>query len=64
MQPPVVTGRRSCWVVWTYRSRWTRWVSDAFCSRDAVIDALCGAAGLGDIGTLFPPGDPALPGAS
>lgn len=30
----------------------------------AVIDALCGAAGLGDIGTLFPPGDEAVRGIS
>jgi len=28
----------------------------------AVIDALAGAAGLGDIGELFPPDDPALEG--
>jgi 2-C-methyl-D-erythritol 2,4-cyclodiphosphate synthase len=30
----------------------------------AVIDALCGAAGLGDIGTLFPPGREELRGIS
>jgi 2-C-methyl-D-erythritol 2,4-cyclodiphosphate synthase len=29
----------------------------------AVIDALLGAAGLGDVGTLFPPTDPAWAGA-
>ncbi len=31
--------------------------SDADAVVHAVIDALCGAANLGDIGTLFPPGD-------
>jgi 2-C-methyl-D-erythritol 2,4-cyclodiphosphate synthase len=31
--------------------------SDADAVTHAVIDALCGAAGLGDIGALFPPGD-------
>ncbi len=32
--------------------------SDADVLAHAVIDALCGAAALGDIGRLFPPGDP------
>ena len=31
--------------------------SDADAVTHAVIDSLCGAAGIGDIGTLFPPGD-------
>lgn len=35
---------------------------DALCH--AVIDALLGAAGAGDIGTHFPPGDPSLAGIS
>lgn len=38
--------------------------SDADVLTHAVIDALCGAAGLGDIGTLFPPGDPRYQGIS
>lgn len=35
---------------------------DALCH--AVIDALLGAAGAGDIGTHFPPGEPSLAGIS
>ena len=38
--------------------------SDAYVLTHAVIDALCGAVGLGDIGTLFPPGDPRYQGVS
>ena len=38
--------------------------SDADVATHAVIDALLGAAGLGDIGTLFPDTDPAFEGAS
>jgi 2-C-methyl-D-erythritol 2,4-cyclodiphosphate synthase len=37
--------------------------SDADVLAHAVIDALLGAAGLGDIGTHFPPSDPRLAGA-
>jgi 2-C-methyl-D-erythritol 2,4-cyclodiphosphate synthase len=37
--------------------------SDADVIAHAVIDALLGAAGLGDIGALFPDSDPALAGA-
>jgi len=37
--------------------------SDADVLTHAVIDALLGAAGLGDIGTLFPDDDPAYAGA-
>lgn len=38
--------------------------TDADAVTHAVIDALCGAAGLGDIGTLFPPGEDSLRGIS
>jgi len=38
--------------------------SDADVLTHAVIDAVLGAAGLGDIGTLFPAGDPKYKGAS
>lgn len=38
--------------------------SDADVLTHAVIDALLGAAGLGDIGTLFPDSDPAYAGVS
>ncbi len=38
--------------------------SDADVAVHAVIDAVLGAAGLGDIGTLFPDTDPAYEGAS
>ena len=38
--------------------------SDADVLTHAVMDALCGAAGLGDIGELFPDTDPAYKGIS
>ncbi|MDH4068397.1 MAG: 2-C-methyl-D-erythritol 2,4-cyclodiphosphate synthase [Dehalococcoidia bacterium] len=38
--------------------------SDADAAVHAIIDALCGAADLGDIGTLFPPQDPEYKGIS
>ena len=38
--------------------------SDGDALSHAVIDALLGAAGAGDIGTHFPPGDPSLAGIS
>jgi len=38
--------------------------SDADVVTHAVIDAMLGAAGLGDIGTHFPPGDPRFAGAN
>ena len=38
--------------------------SDADVAVHALIDALCGAAAIGDIGTLFPPGATEFQGAS
>src|SRR3712207_2380558 len=38
--------------------------SDGDAVLHAVADALLGAAALGDIGSIFPPGDPATRGAS
>jgi 2-C-methyl-D-erythritol 2,4-cyclodiphosphate synthase len=38
--------------------------SDADVATHAIMDALLGAAGLGDIGRLFPPGDPRYVGAN
>ncbi|HXZ30155.1 MAG TPA: 2-C-methyl-D-erythritol 2,4-cyclodiphosphate synthase [Dehalococcoidia bacterium] len=38
--------------------------SDADVATHAIIDALCGAADLGDIGTLFPPQEPEYKGIS
>jgi len=46
-----------------YKSRLIGW-SDADVLIHAIIDALLGAAGLGDIGAHFPPGDPQLEGIS
>jgi len=38
--------------------------SDADAVTHAIIDALCGASGIGDIGALFPPGDERYRGVS
>jgi len=56
---PLVSGRRlilGC-VNIPYDKGLSGW-SDADVATHAIIDALCGAADLGDIGTLFPPQQP------
>jgi 2-C-methyl-D-erythritol 2,4-cyclodiphosphate synthase len=56
---PLVSGRRLVLggVDIPYDRGLSGW-SDADVAIHAIIDALCGAADLGDIGTLFPPGEP------
>lgn len=56
---PLVRGRKLILggVVIPYDKGLAGW-SDADVAVHAVIDALCGAADLGDIGTLFPPQEP------
>ena len=56
---PLVPGRRLilAGVDIPYGKGLSGW-SDADVASHAVIDALCGAADLGDIGTLFPPQEP------
>jgi 2-C-methyl-D-erythritol 2,4-cyclodiphosphate synthase len=57
---PLVPGRKLVLggVAIPYDKGLAGW-SDADVAVHAVIDALCGAADLGDIGTLFPPQEPA-----
>jgi len=56
---PLVSGRKLILggVAIPYDKGLSGW-SDADVAAHAIIDALCGAAGLGDIGTLFPPQEP------
>lgn len=56
---PLVSGRRLVLggVDIPYGKGLSGW-SDADAATHAIIDALCGAADLGDIGTLFPPHEP------
>jgi 2-C-methyl-D-erythritol 2,4-cyclodiphosphate synthase len=56
---PLVSGRRLILggVDIPYDKGLSGW-SDADVATHAIIDALCGAADLGDIGTLFPPQEP------
>jgi 2-C-methyl-D-erythritol 2,4-cyclodiphosphate synthase len=56
---PLVSGRRFVLggVHIPYDKGLSGW-SDADVATHAIIDALCGAAGLGDIGTLFPSKEP------
>ena len=56
---PLVSGRRLVLggVDIPYDKGLSGW-SDADVATHAIIDALCGAADLGDIGTLFPSGEP------
>ncbi|GAG03450.1 unnamed protein product, partial [marine sediment metagenome] len=57
---PLVSGRRLVLggVDIPYDKGLSGW-SDADVATHAIIDALCGAADLGDIGTLFPSQEPA-----
>ena len=57
---PLVSGRRLILggVDIPYNKGLSGW-SDADVATHAIIDALCGAADLGDIGTLFPSQEPA-----
>jgi len=56
---PLISGRRLILggVDIPYDKGLSGW-SDADVATHAIIDALCGAADLGDIGTLFPPQEP------
>jgi len=56
---PLISGRRLvlCGVDIPYDMGLSGW-SDADVAIHAIIDALCGAGDLGDIGTLFPSGEP------
>ena len=56
---PLIAGRRLVLggVDIPYDKGLAGW-SDADVAVHAIIDALCGAGGLGDIGTLFPPCEP------
>jgi len=56
---PLISGRRLTLggVDIPYDKGLSGW-SDADVTTHAIIDALCGAADLGDIGTLFPPQEP------
>jgi 2-C-methyl-D-erythritol 2,4-cyclodiphosphate synthase len=56
---PLISGRRLILggVNIPYDKGLSGW-SDADVAAHAIIDALCGAADLGDIGTLFPPQEP------
>ena len=62
---PLVSGRRLVLggVDIPYDKGLSGW-SDADVATHAIIDALCGAADLGDIGTLFPSGEPKYQGIS
>lgn len=62
---PLVLGRKLVLggVAIPYDKGLAGW-SDADVAVHAVIDALCGAADLGDIGTLFPPQEPEYKGIS
>jgi 2-C-methyl-D-erythritol 2,4-cyclodiphosphate synthase len=61
---PLVAGRPLVLGgVWIEHAAGLDGYSDADVLTHAVIDAVLGAAGLGDIGTLFPAGDPKYKGA-
>jgi 2-C-methyl-D-erythritol 2,4-cyclodiphosphate synthase len=62
---PLVSGRRLILggVDVPYDKGLSGW-SDADVAVHAIIDALCGATDLGDIGTLFPPQEPEYKGIS
>ncbi len=63
MPSATIPGGPWCWAGWRCRAGALKGHSDADVVCHAIIDALLGAAGAGDIGTMFPDTSPALAGA-